>query len=145
MWDLIHRNKAPVGAVVPRDIEHDGLFELDVDDDIWQDVGLDETHDDAPPQWLSDEGVHEGIKALLEYDRCVEEEVWLVRERCAMQDWMLEEWNVNSQAQQTAGSVICTVSHCSFNPTSYAENNHDYDILYQLQLQKEQLCRLCAI
>ncbi|KAI6161620.1 hypothetical protein EDD17DRAFT_1759095 [Pisolithus thermaeus] len=31
-----------------------GIFQLDVDSDIWQDVGLGECHPD-PPQWLADE------------------------------------------------------------------------------------------
>ena len=52
---------------------------LDVDDSIWQDIGL--TEDDGstePPPWLGDEDVHDGIKFMLEEDRCEEEQKWLV-------------------------------------------------------------------
>jgi len=62
MRDLIYHNKAPPDAISPRDIECDGLFKLDTDDDIWQDVGLNDDYDgNVPPQWLSDEQVHQGI------------------------------------------------------------------------------------
>jgi hypothetical protein len=51
---------------------------------------------------LSDERVREGIKLLLEHDRCEEEEVRLIRERRAMQEWMQEEWDINAAAQKVA-------------------------------------------
>ena len=38
------------GAVAPQIIEHGSLFKLDVDDDIWQDVGLeDNDYQDIAP------------------------------------------------------------------------------------------------
>jgi len=101
--DLIRRNKAPLGAIAPRQIEQDGLFNLNVDDEIWQDTGLDDAYDGGEPlQWLGDEAVCQGIRSLLEYDRCEEEEARIIRERTAMQEWMQEEWNVNLAAQATA-------------------------------------------
>jgi hypothetical protein len=107
MRDLIRRNQAPPGAIAPRDIEREGLFKLDVDDDIWQDVGLDDDYDgNAPPRWLSDEHVRRGIQSLLQLDRCNEEEVRLMREQQAMQDWMKEEWLINQKSQQFA-SEFC--------------------------------------
>jgi len=106
MRDLICHNKAPPDAISPRDIECDGLFKLDTDDDIWQDVGLNDDYDgNVPPQWLSDEQVRQGIQALLENDRCKEEEMRLMRERYAMQDWMREEWAINEKTQQIAGML----------------------------------------
>jgi hypothetical protein len=45
------------------------LFKLDVDDDIWQDVGLGDSIGGLPPAWLADEKVCLGIKSLLEL-RC---------------------------------------------------------------------------
>ncbi|KII83461.1 hypothetical protein PLICRDRAFT_84861, partial [Plicaturopsis crispa FD-325 SS-3] len=39
---LIRKGKALPGAVPPTPIDREGLFKLDVDDDIWQDIGLDE-------------------------------------------------------------------------------------------------------
>jgi hypothetical protein len=62
-------------------------------------------NENEPPQWLSSEAVRQGIKFLLEYDRCLEEEIRLTRERCAMQEWMREEWDVNLRAQDTASKI----------------------------------------
>ncbi|KIJ08728.1 hypothetical protein PAXINDRAFT_88440, partial [Paxillus involutus ATCC 200175] len=65
---LIRQRKAVRGAVMPHYIPREGLFELDVDDDIWQDVGL--TGDEAePPACLADDKVRVGIRDLLEKDR----------------------------------------------------------------------------
>ncbi|KIJ05959.1 hypothetical protein PAXINDRAFT_57246, partial [Paxillus involutus ATCC 200175] len=73
---LIRQRKAVCGAVMPHYIPREGLFELDVDVDIWQDVGL--TGDEAePPAWLADDKVRVGIRDLLEKDRCIEEEMRL--------------------------------------------------------------------
>lgn len=108
--ELIRLGRALPGAVAPTPISRDGLFKLDVDDDIWQDVGLDE--DDATggdvPLWLGDDNVREGIRARLELDRCLEEEVRLSKERCSMQEWMMEEWEVLKDAQHDAGVPILT-------------------------------------
>ncbi|KAF9509176.1 hypothetical protein BS47DRAFT_1301812 [Hydnum rufescens UP504] len=48
----------PHNAVIPPPIEIKGLFSLDVDNDIWQDIGLadDEFGGQVPP-WLGDEDV----------------------------------------------------------------------------------------
>ncbi|KIJ58130.1 hypothetical protein HYDPIDRAFT_58535, partial [Hydnomerulius pinastri MD-312] len=40
MQALIRQKKAPRGAIAPLPIARDGLFKLDVDDDVWQDLGL---------------------------------------------------------------------------------------------------------
>lgn len=54
MSDLIRRKQAPQSVIPPEQIKSDGLFKLDVDDDIWQDVGL-QDEDDAGDSgmWLS--------------------------------------------------------------------------------------------
>jgi len=102
---LIATKKAPDGAISPHPIQRDGLFKLDVDDDIWQDIGLDDDQNGLLPRWLCDENVREGIKALLEHDRCCEEEIRLQKERCAMQEWMLEEWACNLKAQDVIAGM----------------------------------------
>ncbi|EDR00452.1 uncharacterized protein LACBIDRAFT_313345 [Laccaria bicolor S238N-H82] len=100
---MIKKKQAPRGARAPHPIASDGLFKLDVDDDIWQDVGLDET-DLLPggeiPNWLGDENVRKGIKSMLELDRCNEEERRLSYERSAMQDWLIEEWKCVTMAME---------------------------------------------
>jgi hypothetical protein len=37
---------------------------------------------------------------MLDVDHCEEEEVRLIRERRALQEWMQEEWNVNVEARR---------------------------------------------
>ena len=96
--DLIHHKKAPLGAIALKEIERDHLFNLDVDDDY--------DGNDAPPRWLSDERVCQGIKLMLEFDCCNEEEMRLIREECVMQEWMQEEWNINLHAHNVAGKCL---------------------------------------
>ncbi|KAJ3780706.1 hypothetical protein GGU10DRAFT_397699 [Lentinula aff. detonsa] len=90
---LIEQHKATHNAVPPKPIDMDKLFSLDVDDDIWLDIGLGYDNDNdndndntAPPLWLSNEKIREGIRALLDRDHCEEEH--------AMQQWFHEEWQV---------------------------------------------------
>ncbi|KAJ7199404.1 hypothetical protein GGX14DRAFT_373190, partial [Mycena pura] len=92
---LIRAKKAPRRAVAPSPIPEKGLYQLDVDDAIWQDVGLDDTGPgDSPPLWLTDEKVRSGIRAMLQKDRCEEEAPCLLRERGHLQTWFAMEWNV---------------------------------------------------
>ncbi|KAF9235994.1 hypothetical protein BU15DRAFT_89344 [Melanogaster broomeanus] len=88
MKTYIKDGNAPRHAAQPVKISQQGLFSVDVDDEIWQDVGLEDDHDQGPqPPWLVDEEVKEGIKHVLELDRCEEEKSRLQRERSAMQSW----------------------------------------------------------
>ncbi|KAI6140865.1 hypothetical protein BKA82DRAFT_4019082 [Pisolithus tinctorius] len=82
---------APPGAISPFPILPKGIFQLEVDSDIWQDVGLAEGCVN-PPSWLADEAVHKGIRLMLEVDRCNEEERRLSREWSALQEWFSVEW-----------------------------------------------------
>ncbi|KAG1809896.1 uncharacterized protein HD556DRAFT_1428135 [Suillus plorans] len=97
LQSLIRQRRAPPSAIPPHPIAHEGIFLLNVDDEIWQDIGL---NDDGMhlPAWLSDEATRSGICLQLELDRCIEEETRLMRERSVMQEWMLAEW----EAVQTA-------------------------------------------
>ncbi|KAJ7220486.1 hypothetical protein GGX14DRAFT_532534 [Mycena pura] len=106
------------------------LWQLDVDDDIWQDIGLDDDDDvrtKEPPLWLCDERVRSGIKAVLELDRCDEEDYWLITERCSMQVWFAEEWEVVNLAMEEAGASL------------YSDADK-----YQFELMRDKLVRLCA-
>ncbi|KAG2123852.1 hypothetical protein DEU56DRAFT_917259 [Suillus clintonianus] len=96
----LHR-RAPRSAVPPHIIPRNGIFQLDIDDDIWQDVGLD---DDTlnPPAWLSNDMVRNGIRLQLEVDRCNEEEAQLTWERAVIQEWMLAEWDSTQTALHKA-------------------------------------------
>ncbi|KDR80500.1 hypothetical protein GALMADRAFT_62166 [Galerina marginata CBS 339.88] len=122
---LISSNRAPRGAVAPLQIQLDGLFKLDVDDDIWQDIGLTDNNDNPLeiPAWLGNDDVRVGIKALLEYDRCVEEERRLREEKLSMQQWMYEEWGV----------LMVALNWAEAHP----------DMIFQLNKRKEYLLKLC--
>jgi hypothetical protein len=79
---LINAGHAPRGAIAPLSIEMDGLFKLDVDDGIWQDIGLTDDLDYTSeiPGWLGNDDVRAGIKVMLEYDRCIEEIKGIIHE-----------------------------------------------------------------
>ncbi|KAG6824466.1 hypothetical protein H0H92_006807, partial [Tricholoma furcatifolium] len=56
--EMIKAGRAPPGSSAPARIETKGLFALDVDDAIWQDVGLtDDSHEEdvGLPPWLADD------------------------------------------------------------------------------------------
>ncbi|KAG1847703.1 hypothetical protein F4604DRAFT_1935747 [Suillus subluteus] len=99
--DLIRRGEAPASAIAPHSISPTGIFQLDVDDDIWQDVGLD-GNDMAPPAWLADENMRAAIKFQLEVDRCNDEGARIMRERCVLQEWMMAEWDALQEARTHA-------------------------------------------
>jgi hypothetical protein len=124
--NLIKSKKAPRGAVAPLSIEMDGLFKLDVDDDIWQDVGLTDENDESVeiPAWLGDENVRKGIKFLLDLDRCREEKCRLISECISMRQWMREEWTI----------VTSAINYSVDDP----------DVVYQLNERRKVLLRLCV-
>jgi hypothetical protein len=116
---LIKQKKAPPHSMAPLPIPADHLWQLDMDDDIWQDIGLDDDEISAePPLWLCDEKVRSGIRAMLELDRCKEENVRLKKERCAMQVWFAEEWQVVNLALEQAGVLIMILHEICANGVS---------------------------
>ncbi|KAJ3725528.1 hypothetical protein DFJ43DRAFT_1196795 [Lentinula guzmanii] len=125
MVDLVRTKRAPRNAVIPSEIDMKHLFKLDVDNNIWQDIGLDEMTDlEELPLWLCDEGVRKGIQAKLELDRCNEELRRLTHERKTLREWMAEEWDV----------LCTTIEHL----------DGEADLLYQLTESKQNLLRLCV-
>ena len=111
MQKLVERRDAPRGAIVPKPIPREGLFNLDVDDDIWQDVGLDDPEEASDgilmpsvPRWLGDESVRVGIAAMLKLDRCHEEERRLEQELEAAWGWGRIEWQAIEVAKLWEGA-----------------------------------------
>jgi len=101
-------------AVSPQKIDSKNLFSLEVEDRIWQDVGLkDDT--DGVPCWLGDEAVREGISAMLDLDRAQEELAWVTMEHTNIQDWFRQEWQAVKAALATAKghckSHICLTTY----------------------------------
>ncbi|KAJ7867489.1 hypothetical protein B0H14DRAFT_2177689, partial [Mycena olivaceomarginata] len=76
---LIKDGKAPAGSTAPLPIPSKGLWQLEVDDVIFLDIGLDDADDNdgEPPPWLCDEKMWVGIKGMLQLDRCDEEDARL--------------------------------------------------------------------
>ncbi|KAK7006739.1 hypothetical protein R3P38DRAFT_3214096 [Favolaschia claudopus] len=120
--NLINSKKAPVGVVAPREIPAKGIYELDIDDDIWQELGL--TDDDYAPLWLRDENVRSGIRWMLQNDRCDEEQHRLLRERRHLQIWFAAEWQ----------GVLDLIEFTDEGP-----------IKYQFQRKREQLLKLYVL
>ncbi|KAF9070196.1 hypothetical protein BDP27DRAFT_1362776 [Rhodocollybia butyracea] len=88
--------KAPRISVAPLKIEMEGLFDLDVDNNIWLDIGLgyEEEDETVHPLWLSNDMVRKAIHALLDRDRCHEDWVRILAERNTMEEWFNKEWRV---------------------------------------------------
>lgn len=143
MHNLVKKKKAPAGAVCPQPIPDGGLWKLDIDDDIWQDVGLDEgdSADHTPAPWLKDEDTRTGIRHMLKYDRAIEEESRVICERVALQEVAQEEWEVIQGAIAETGIVIYTFP-CLSQLTDIPD---DIDIIYQLDHRARDLCRLCYL
>ncbi|KAF9060023.1 hypothetical protein BDP27DRAFT_1237536, partial [Rhodocollybia butyracea] len=94
MAAAVKGRKTPSNAVVPRPIPMDKLFDLDVDDAIWDDIGLGDSDDLVEvPLWLSDEQVRTGIQGILVRDRSVEELQHLRYELSVLGEWSKEEWD----------------------------------------------------
>ncbi|THV01542.1 hypothetical protein K435DRAFT_655068 [Dendrothele bispora CBS 962.96] len=123
MAELIRRRKAPRSAVVPKKIDRTTLFDLDMDEEIWQDVGLGDD-DVEPPLWLCNEDVRKGIRAMLEVERCDEEMTRLRMQRRALQEWFIDEWNVINKACDYTG---------------------EYRLKHQLDLRRKYLLKLYAV
>ena len=142
MLKLKSEGRALKQAIAPCKINMDRLFSLDVDDDIWQDIGLDLDNLDAsgnPPLWLCDQDARDGIKAMLELDRCKEEEDRLLHERRSLQQWFAEEWRIIEDALAASGMLLSS----NYNRI-YGYPVELPDIHHQLQLQSNRLLNLCA-
>lgn len=85
-------------------IKREGLFAMDVDDAIWEDIEVDD--DVVAPAWLCDEDTRRGIRYLHQLERCEEEEERLTYERCAIQEWFMEEWVSVNNAIMENGKLL---------------------------------------
>ncbi|KAF8078353.1 hypothetical protein FPV67DRAFT_1615717 [Lyophyllum atratum] len=123
----LSRGEGTSGAVAPVPIKKEGLFKLDVDDEIWQNIGLNENEafDQQVPDWLGDENTRIGIRAMLYLERCTEETGRLAREISALQDWMMEEW--------------CTIN------LAIDKAEGQSGLVHQLEQDRQHLVHLCAM
>ncbi|KIK76958.1 hypothetical protein PAXRUDRAFT_168284, partial [Paxillus rubicundulus Ve08.2h10] len=102
--------KAPTTAIPLLPIQRDNLFKLDVDNMIWQDVGLEDELLEAP-MWLADDQVHRGICFMLKLHRCEEEERRLMGEHCILQEWFMDEWLAMEWSLVDAGERLYYYLH----------------------------------
>ncbi|KAJ3818040.1 hypothetical protein F5880DRAFT_1492029 [Lentinula raphanica] len=125
MSEMIRLKRAPTNAVAPLPIPAKELFSLDIDDSIWDDIGLGDD-DDSPhaPLWQSCDQVRTGIRGILLRDRCDEEQIRLCHERLMMREWFADEW---TGLERTINDL------------------HESDVLYQLHRRRFDLCTLCVI
>ncbi|KAG1816423.1 uncharacterized protein BJ212DRAFT_1299698 [Suillus subaureus] len=97
--DLIRQGKAPAGTIPPHSISPTGILQLNVDDDIWQDAGLDD-YTLAPPGWLADENTHAAIKFQLEVDQCNEEGAHIIcLDGTAIMDDSENDWESDDERE----------------------------------------------
>lgn len=107
MQSRVRQGHVKRNVALPLPINVQKLFLLDVDDEIWQDAGLDDDDDDGTVAlWLEDSQTRDGIKYLLTLDRCLEEEVRLRKERTSLQEWMCEEWSTLQRAYNLTGKLV---------------------------------------
>ncbi|KAG1744082.1 uncharacterized protein EDB91DRAFT_1246963 [Suillus paluster] len=135
---IVHQTRpapSPPFAIPPHSIPHDGIFQLDVDDNIWQDIGL-ENITINPLAWLSDEAVRNGIRLQLAVDRCFKEEARLMHKRSVMQEWMLMEWEGIQDALSNAVEDVVLAFHL----TSHADELANICVAWRRKVQ----CIPCA-
>ncbi|KIK82036.1 hypothetical protein PAXRUDRAFT_154694 [Paxillus rubicundulus Ve08.2h10] len=64
----ISSGSGPQQAMIPTEISYVGLFSLDVDDEIWRDVGLEDGEDiGSTPAWLGNDEVFQGINNVFTF------------------------------------------------------------------------------
>jgi hypothetical protein len=104
---LIRARKAPAGSLAPLPLARESLFQLDIDDPIWNDAGLYEADlgGNVPP-WLGDENVRKGITAWLMVERCEEEIARLKDECCALHMWLKNEWGILVNSKSSFRSKV---------------------------------------
>lgn len=112
MGDIISKHRAPRNAVAPSRIAPAGIWALDVDDEIWQDLGLGGDDNQYPPLWLGSDKMKQGIQGILLRDRADEELRRLRNERRGLYEWMAEEWEVLRLCTVALSNPGMYLNHC---------------------------------
>lgn len=89
MQDAVSRGTAPMNIKIPASMSNVKLWDLDVDDDVWMDIAQDARFQNRnSPKWLYDIPTRQGIRAMLEVQRCDEELERLDHEHGVMRSWL---------------------------------------------------------
>lgn len=89
------RNAEPIRlgqAYIPPHIEKDGIFQMDVDSNLWNAlVAAEDFPDHKVPDWLAKSEVRHGIRFLQETLSAERERVRRTLESANLKNWCLEE------------------------------------------------------
>jgi hypothetical protein len=132
MVQLQTTDTVAANVILPPAIILKTLFKLDVDDDTWHDIGLEDLEEfgGVLPPWLSDDTVQAGIHFDQEVLNCEGELACCHMECAAMQTWFEEEYEATSFAEQyTSGGH----THVSLIDTDIY-SLPDADLKYHLQI-----------
>jgi hypothetical protein len=92
MENMASQGAAPINVKIPASLANAKLWDLDVDDDLWTEIAQDAHFQNKDlPKWLCDKPTRQGIRAMLELQRCDEELERLDYERSAMHSWLQTE------------------------------------------------------
>ncbi|KAF9512992.1 hypothetical protein BS47DRAFT_1393737 [Hydnum rufescens UP504] len=86
------KNGVKRDAYVPPELSIEGLYKLDVDQDIWQNADMADFEGGKVPLWLSDTEVQDGIRAAQEVKSCQEELFRCEREHSNLRLWLLNDY-----------------------------------------------------
>ncbi|KAJ7053123.1 hypothetical protein C8F01DRAFT_1330923 [Mycena amicta] len=117
---LIAQKKVPNNTRAPERLREDHIFELDIDDSIWLDIGLAEDEGDIP-EALLDAELRTLIRALLQKQRAEEELHRLRREHGHLRAYLASEWE----------AIQITISACT-----------DDTLLYHLRRERRRLLEM---
>jgi len=105
------------------EIDLSTIWELDVDDDIWNDALYLDDEEEKIPEWLGNEDMRGAIRNRVENERCKEELVRLLKERNNLRSWMVTEWRATKATM---------------------EFDQDEWLMFQLELKLEKLALLAG-
>lgn len=99
-------------SIVPPPIDLDTVSKLDVDSDIWMDIGLDDPDEfgGTIPDWLGDDHTRSGIRAMHDVENCQAELDRCYQERTTLQTWFTEEHAATARAAECASGKFSVFS-----------------------------------
>ncbi|KAJ7061307.1 hypothetical protein C8F01DRAFT_987598 [Mycena amicta] len=118
---LMKQNKVPENTRAPERLSEEHIFELDIDDSIWSDIGLGDHEESEIPQALLDPEVREQIRYFNQKKRAEEELHRLQREHGHLRAHLACEWE----------AIETTIAGCT-----------DATLLYHLRRQRRDLLEL---
>ena len=79
-------------AYIPPELSMEGLYKLDVDQDIWENADMADFEGGQIPLWLADKDVRDGIRAAQEIKSCQEELRRCEVEYSNLRGWFVDEY-----------------------------------------------------